>query len=208
MIPVDVYEPFTLRVRERLERYVDRVDKLTSMRFFNTSETLHVMGGAEGVRTEGLETFDEEALMATIPLFRMLYTGSEPTSFAATLNVLKRAVKSDASLRDQAIAELRTLGVAFENGKKTASFGMIVDWVARDGTTTSAERMDPEHLIDLWLHGYFLHGENEKSNELQRWPIEHVPLWELCGAIRRLTNIFRLGREVVAMALEADNISA
>ena len=110
------------------------------MRFFNTSETLHVMGGAEGVRTEGLETFDEEALMATIPLFRMLYTGSEPTSFSATLNVLKRAVKAYASLRDQAIAELRTLGVAFENGKKTASFGMIVDWVARDGTTTSAER--------------------------------------------------------------------
>ena len=28
MIPVDVYEPFTLRVRERLERYVDRVDEL------------------------------------------------------------------------------------------------------------------------------------------------------------------------------------
>jgi hypothetical protein len=142
--------------------------------------------------------------MATLPLFRMLYIGSEPTSFLATINLLKGAVRVDAPLKKTVLQELKSLSRGFERAKRTAGIGMIVEWVEADGKRVGSERMDPERLIDLWLHGYFLHAENDKANELERWPIEHVPLWELCGAVRRLTNIFRIGREVVWVALEQD----
>jgi hypothetical protein len=202
--PVDVYRPFEPELRKRLKNFVSRVDKLTSLTFFTINETLHVMGGDEGLRSVGSDVFDDEALMATLPLFRMLYIGSEPTSFLATVNLLKGAARVDAPLRKTVLEELKSLSRGFERAKRTAGIGMIVEWVGADGKRVKSERMDPEHLIDLGLHGYFLHAENDKANELERWPIEHVPLWELCGAVRRLTNIFRIGREVVWIALEQD----
>jgi hypothetical protein len=202
--PVGVYRAFDRSVRKRLENFVSRVDTLASLRFFETNETLHVMGANDGVRTVGSDTFDQEGLMAVLPLFRMLYTGSEPTSFSATINLLKAAVKRDGPLSGPVMQELKALNTAFQRSKSRADIGMIVEWVGSDGQPSGSERMDPEHMIDLWLHGYFFHAENAKADELERWPVEHLPLWELCGAVRRLTTIFRVGREVVSTALEQD----
>lgn len=200
--PVGVYAPFDSPTRGRLERFVARVDQLAEMRFFKSSETLHVMGPQDGVRSDGSDTFDYESLMATVPLFRMLYSPTEPTSFSATMKLLRGAVRPEAAdgpvVRDQ----LRKLSKGFESARRTASLGMTVEWVSLDREPLGSETMDPVHHLDLWLHGFFLHAENAKAAELEAWPIKDVSLWELCTAIRRLTGVFRVGREAVAMALE------
>ncbi len=72
---MDVFTPFSAAERERLRRYVERVEKLLDLSFFKSSpgETLKIMGSDDGVVSSGTDGFDEEALMATIGLFRMLF---------------------------------------------------------------------------------------------------------------------------------------
>ncbi len=61
--------------------------------------------------------------------------------------------------------------------------------------------------MDLWLNGYFLHGDETKAVALEEWPIQHLPLWEFCGVIRRFGQLFAVGRNVVMSVLESPELA-
>jgi hypothetical protein len=200
--PVGIFSPFDGEELKRLRGYVDRVERLVSLRFFQQRQSVEIMGANEGVITVGQDGFDEEALMAVAGIFRMLYLPHEKSSFTATMNLLLRHVSIDAPQRAAALAELREIKGGRSELLKRSDIAMVLERRHPDGFITR-ERMSTETLIDLWLHGHFLHDENEKSQALDQWPIKHIPLFEFCGAIRRFARLFVAGRLVVVKALEA-----
>jgi hypothetical protein len=192
------------RPSERLRRYVERVEKLLDLSFFKSSpgETLKIMGSDDGVVTSGTDGFDEEALMATIGLFRMLFHESDHTGFVAAMNLLLSHVRSDSPLRAQALRDLRGLKRGRAGILRRADIAMVVQRVQPDGSFVE-ERMSTKRLVDLWLNGYFLHGDETKAAALEEWPIQHLPLWEFCGVIRRFGQLFAVSRNVVMRVLES-----
>jgi hypothetical protein len=69
-----------------------------------------------------------------------------------------------------------------------------------DGTEKS-ENLTPRLLIDLFLHGHYLHKGNEKADKLAQWPIPEMAKHVFFGAIMRLRNLWWLGRNVVRRIL-------
>jgi len=57
-------------------------------------------------------------------------------------------------------------------------------------------------LIDLFLHGKYLHKANEKSDKLAAWPLAHVAQQVFFGAITALSQVYWVGRNVVAEVLK------
>ena len=205
--PVDIFTPFSAPEQERLRRYVERVQKLLNLSFFKSpGETLKIMGCDDGVVTSGTDGFDEEALMATIGLFRMLYHETDHTGFMATMNLLLSHVRSDSPVRDEALKDLRGLKRGRADILRRSDIGMVVQRIRPDGSCVE-ERMSTKRLVDLWLNGYFLHGDEAKTAALEEWPIEHLPLWEFCGTIRRFAQLFAVGRNVVVKVLESPELA-
>jgi hypothetical protein len=57
-------------------------------------------------------------------------------------------------------------------------------------------------LIDLFLHGKYLHKGNEKSDKLAAWPLAHLLQDSFFGAMKQLSQIYWVGRNVVAEVLK------
>jgi hypothetical protein len=122
-----------------------------------------------------------------------------------TINLLLSHVRSNIRLRDQGLKDLRGLKRGRADILQSSDIEMVVQRIQRDGSCVE-ERMSTKRPVDLWLNGYFLHGDETKTAALEEWPIEHLPLWELCGAIRRFARLFAIGRNVVVKLLESPSL--
>jgi len=71
-----------------------------------------------------------------------------------------------------------------------------------DGSLADEEELTPTVLIDLFLHGKYLHKGNEKSDKLAAWPLAHLLQDSFFGAIKQLSQIYWVGRNVVAEVLK------
>jgi hypothetical protein len=75
-----------------------------------------------------------------------------------------------------------------------------------DGSIAYEEDLTPEVLIDLFLHGKYLHKGNEKSDKLDAWPLAQVAQQVFFGAMTSLSEVYWVGRNVVAEVLKVPTI--
>lgn len=144
----------------------------------------------------------EESVRAVVGLFRQLYNHGEPTSYHQIVKLLSRHVHERGSeYRDAAGAELRALRQWEQDALRPT---MALKWqhARPDGSIAYEEEFTPAVLIDLFLHGKYLHKGNEKSDKLAAWPLAHVAQHAFFGAMRALSEVYFVGRNVVAEVLK------
>ena len=164
------------------------------------------MSSNNGVFTTGTDSFDEESLTAVAGPFRILYNPQEKTSFVAVMNLLISHVRSASLRRCEALDELRDLRKGRAEILRRSTIRMIIERRQPNGSTVE-EVMATRRLIDLWLHGHFLHGDEDKAEDLDEWNISGVALFEFCAVVRRFAHLFSDGRIVVMQVLESPGLA-
>jgi hypothetical protein len=192
--PAEVYNPFDADEIERLTTYKDDVERWTSMAFF-TDPTRSLGPKKPGEeRTIRLADVDEEAAHAAMGIFRSLYTGTEPTSFRKTMNLLKRHVRPSAR-RQEALHDL----------------GAMQDWEKKEIARTpikivrGEQEFTPEANIKAHLHGVFLHKDPARRRELEPFP-DGLLRGEMLGKVYALAQVYWIGRNIVAPILEEPSL--
>jgi hypothetical protein len=201
-LAAEIYEPFDLLETKRLRTYVQDVADLITSSFFQTgSQTLTLSFSMGHPLTTRLDYPGEEAVRAVVGLFRQLYNRHEPTSFGQTLKLLRRHVRGDdAPYRDAALTELKELR-RWEREALRPRIGLTWTHLRPDRTVASREEFTPEILIDLFLHGHYLHKGNAKSDKLDDWPLADAARQSFFGAMTALTQVYSTGANVVREVL-------
>jgi hypothetical protein len=199
----ELYSPFDPRETRRLRGYVQLVEDLASSTFFQSGEQkLTLSTDAGGPLKTTLDYPGEEAVRAVVGLFRQLYNHNEPTSYNQILKLLGRHVhERDSAHRDTGLEELRALR---EWEKDALRPTMELKWqhIRPDGTLAYEEELTPAVLIDLFLHGRYLHQGNEKSDKLDAWPLAHLAQHSFFGAMSALSQVYWVGANVVREILK------
>ena len=133
---------------------------------------------------------------------KRLYNHHEPTSYHQIIKLLSRhAHERGSQRRDAAVAELKALR-EWEKDALRPTIALKWQHARPDGSIAYEEDLTPEVLIDLFLHGKYLHKANEKSDKLAAWPLAHVAQQVFFGAITALSQVYWVGRNVVAEVLK------
>jgi hypothetical protein len=202
-LAAEIYSPFDARESRRLRTYVADVEELVGSTFFQPSEQkLTVSSEIGGPLQTTLAYPGEEAVRAVVGLFRQLYAHHEPTSYHQIFKLLSRhAHNRESEHRDTATAELRALR---DWEKEALKPTMALTWqhARADGSIEFEEDLTPEVLIDLFLHGKYLHKGNAKSDKLDAWPLAHVAQDSFFGAMTTLSHVYWVGHNVVAEVLK------
>lgn len=206
-LAAEIYAPFDERQTRRLRQYVADVEELVESAFFQPGEqTLTLSAEMGGPLQSTLVYPGEEAVRAVVGLFRQLYNHREPTSYNQTLKLLGRHVHDRGGPhRDAASAELKALREC-EKDALRPSIALKWQHCRPDGSVAYYEDLTPEVLIDLFLHGHYLHKENEKSDKLDAWPLTHVAQQSFFGAMGSLSQVYWVGANVVREILKVPNL--
>lgn len=202
-----IYSPFDPRETRRLRNYVSDVEELVASAFFQPGEQkLTLSAEMGGPLLSTLVYPGEEAVRAVVGLFRQLYNHHEPTSYDQIIKLLSRHAQERGSQhRDVAVAELRALR-AWEKDALRPTIALKWQHTRPDGSMAYEEDLTPEVLIDLFLHGKYLHKGNEKSDKLEAWPLAHIAQQSFFGAMTALAQVYWVGRNVVAEVLEVPTL--
>lgn len=193
--PAEIYSPFDADEVERLATYKDDVERWTSMAFF-TDPTRSLGPKKPGEeRTFRLSDIDDEAAHAAMPLFRSLYTGTEPTSFKSTMNLLKRHVRPSPH-RDEALHDLQAVK-DWEKEEIAHTLGLKLKLGEQEFT--------PEANIKAHLHGVYLHKDPARRRELKPFP-DGLVRSEMLGKAYTLGQVYWIGRNIVAPILEEPSL--
>jgi hypothetical protein len=141
-------------------------------------------------------------------VFRQLYNHHESTSYHQILKLLSRhAHERGSEHRDASVAELKALS---EWEKEALRPTIALKWqhARPDGSIAHEEALTPEVLIDLFLHGKYLHKGNEKSDKLNAWPYAHLLQQSFFGAMFALSQVYWVGRNVVAQVGKVPSLVA
>jgi hypothetical protein len=199
----EIYSAFDAQESRRLREYVQDVEDLIGSAFFHSGkQRLTISAEAGGPMQTTLAYPGEEAVRAIVGLFRQLYNHHEPTSYHQILKLLSRhAHERKSEHRDAAVAELKALR---DWEKEALRPVMELKWqhTRPDGLLAYEDELTPTVLIDLFLHGKYLHKGNEKSDKLAAWPLAHLLQDSFFGAMKQLSQIYWVGRNVVAEVLK------
>ena len=143
--PRDIYAPFNARELRRLRRFLNRVEALHTSSFFAhpayqmKGELSLATGIVENVR---VDSPGEEAVRAVMPMFRELYTDSNPTSAVAVLRLLDGHVRMlGSSLTIQARDELQAWKDDLVNRKTHDPRGLYLE---EDPASGAMESKSPQ----------------------------------------------------------------
>ncbi len=157
--PAEIYNPFDRDEIERLATYKDDVERWTSMAFF-TDPTRSLGPKKPGEeRTIRLADVDDEATHAVMGIFRSLYTGTEPTSFKRTMNLLKSHLRPSPR-RDEALHDLRAMQDWEKNEIERTPIKLV----------RGEQEFTPAVNIRAHLYGVYLHKDPGRRRELQVLP--------------------------------------
>ena len=202
-LAAEIYSPFDVRESRRLRSYIADVEELVGSAFFHKGEQKLTLSAEMGGELHSVLTYPgEEAVRAVVGLFRQLYNHREPTSYHQILKLLSQHVHERGSEhRDAAVAELKSLR---EWEKEALQPVIALKWkhARPDGSIAYEEDLTPEVLIDLFLHGKYLHKGNEKSDKLDAWPCAHLLQRSFFGAMTALSHVYWVGRNVVQEVLK------
>ena len=200
--PADVYTPFDQGEVRRLRRFVDRVDALGASAFiahpgYRMKGTLVAAGVLENLR---VDSPGEEAVRAVLPLFRELYTDSNPTSAMSALRVLDRRARTRGAPDSLAARnEIRTWRRSLRDRRDHDPYGVLLE---EDRLGCSVERA-PSYIIDLWFNGEYFHFDDEKAGELgDNEPVTEMMRMSLHSAIRDFTRTWTAIGRFTTVALQ------
>jgi len=203
----EIYTPFDAGETRRLRSYIADVEELVGSRFFQPGEQKLTLSAEIGGPLQSTLVYPgEEAVRAVVGLFRQLYNHHEPTSYHQMLKLLSRhAHERGSEHRDAAVAELKSLR---EWEKDALRPTIVLKWerAREDGSIADTEDLTPAVLIDLFLHGKYLHKGNEKSDKLDAWPLAHVAQQVFFDAMINLSRIYWVGRNVVAEVVKVPTL--
>lgn len=201
-----IYDPFDQRETGRLRGYVEDVEELISSRFFGEGTlSLSISIETGGSVTSTLQYPGEEALRAVVGLFRQLYNHHEPTSYHQILKLLSGHVLRDSEHRRVAVGELREFRDAEKEALKP-KLALDLRGVSPTGDDSKERSYTPAVLIDLFLHGKYLHKGNEKSDQLAAWPQAHLTQFAFYDALASLTELYCVGANVVREVLKVPEL--
>lgn len=202
--PLVIYAPFDVGESRRLRQFVSNVEQLAASSFFDApAGKLTISGGTDTPLSTEMPYAGEEAVRAIAGLFRQLYSHTEPTSFPALRNLLSEHILQHPSPRQRealdAVKELRDIERQILRGD-----GQIALVMARSNAdgTEARENLTPRLLIDLFLHGHYLHSGNDKADKLAQWPIPDMARHVFFGAVMALRNLYWVGRNIVRRILD------
>lgn len=203
----DIYSPFNAGETRRLRTYVEDVEALVGSAFFQPGEQKLTLSAEMGGPLQSTLVYPgEEAVRAVVGLFRQLYNHHEPTSYHQITKLLSRhAHERGSEHRDAAVAELKALR-DWEKDALRPTMALKWQHARPDGTIAHEEDLTPEVLIDLFLHGKYLHKGNEKSDKLDGWPYAHLLQHSFLGAMTALSQVYCVGRNVAAEVLTVPSL--
>lgn len=192
--PAEIYNPFDRDEIERLATYKDDVERWTSMAFF-TDPTRSLGPKKPGEeRTIRLADVDDEATHAVMGIFRSLYTGTEPTSFKRTMNLLKSHLRPSPR-RDEALHDLRAMQDWEKNEIERTPIKLV----------RGEQEFTPAVNIRAHLYGVYLHKDPGRRRELKSFPDDFIR-GEMLGKIYVLAQVYWIGRNIVTPILEESSL--
>lgn len=198
--PREVFAPFDAREARRLDEFVADVETFATSSFFNRPSVGVTLGwqGAGHPLTTALDYAGEEAVRAVVPVFRQLYAHNEPTSMVTLFNLLAEHVRARGGpLEDEALAALKEFRVAQRQVLRGEGGPALI---------LNDRRLTPEVLIDLFLHGHYLHKGNEKSDQLAEWPLSDVTKHTFFVAMDQLRRLYWNAANVVRRILACSDL--
>jgi len=205
----EIYTPSDPSETRRLRGYISDVEELVGSRFFQLEEQKLTLSAEIGGPLQSTLVYPgEEAVRAVVGLFRQLHNHHEPTSYHQILKLLSRhAHERSSEHRDAAVAELKGLR-EWEKDALRPTIALKWEHVRPDGSIADAEDLTPAVLIDLFLHGKYLHKGNEKSDKLDAWPLAHVAQQVFFDAMINLSKVYWVGRNVAAEVVTVPGLVA
>jgi hypothetical protein len=195
----EIYAPFDEAETRRLRHFVADVEGLANSALFsNPTNTVTISAGMNEPLKERLEFAGEEAVHAVVGRFRQLYNGHQPSSYNHILKLLGRHVHERESPHQRealdALKELRK----WEGEARRSTSGLQIK--------VNEDVLSGPVLIDLFVHGHYLHKGNAKSDQLEAFPLRGMLLSEFIRAMTVLMHVYWVGRNVVARVLETPSL--
>jgi hypothetical protein len=202
----EIYSPFDRQESRRLRQYVADVEEFVGSRFFDSGEQSVTVSWEQGGPLKSEIVYPgEEAVRAVVGLFRQLYSPGEPTSFISIMKLLSSHVHTrDSVYRDAALSDLKELR-KWPQEELRPHVGMTMR-TRRADASIEVENYTPTLLIDLFLHGKYLHKGNEKSDRLEAWPLANVAQQVFLTSMWILAKIFYTGANVVREVLAVPDL--
>ena len=184
----------SLNTVERLLLFRDRVGELNQLRLVRSQAKMKYQfkWDAESAKmTSQAQEPDEEDLRSFLLLFRQFISKKEPIFINRIFNDCIRFLV-DKNLKTEVIK-------AKEAWKEAVTTGMGEIRVNKSNLT-------PEHVLDLWINGYYFHNDAQKATELKRLLAQPLPLARM-RFLLSLADLFRIVSymgAVVSHGLESD----
>ena len=135
---------------------------------------------------------DEENLRSYLLDFRKFTMEGEPVFVHRVFNVAYRHITGEALVYH--------LTQARQQWKESMTRGEIAFLV-------NGHALPPEHVLDLWINGYYFHDDPEKARKLEA--LSNVPLsrWLFINVLVRATQLLLYAAHLVKIALRDGLIS-
>jgi hypothetical protein len=196
-----IYAPFTDAEVKRLQHFVADVEGLRhSALFAEQKNVVRISAGVDEPLKQELDYNGEDAIHAVVGRFRQLYNRREPSSYDQILKLLGRHVhERESPLQREALDALKELR-DWEDEARQSRGGMQLK--------VNDEVLTGPILIDLFVHGHYLHKGNEKSDMLEALPLRPMLLSEFIRAMTVLMRVYWVGRNVVVEILKTPSLLA
>jgi hypothetical protein len=138
---------------ERLQLFAQMTEELRASRLMQSRPDIGLTinwNPEEGMQTE-VQQPDEEELRSFLMTFRKFFSEGEDVHFNAICNIAERRLEDD-ELRER-------LRAARELWKYAMREGPV-------GVTADDRVISPEHVLDLFINGWYFHNDLQKEAEL------------------------------------------
>jgi hypothetical protein len=162
---------------ETLRRFVDRAEELQTRQIIQDDDlrsSLQIKGEMNQPVAMSHHEPNEENLRSYLMDFRKFTLKHEPVFINRVLNLAHRHITGEVLVRNLADAR--------RGWKESMTHGDIAFLV-------NNERLEPEHVLDLWINGYYFHDDLEKARKLEA--LSRVPLsrWLFINVLVKATQI-------------------
>jgi hypothetical protein len=194
-----IYAPFMHTEVRRLQHFVADVEGLAKSPLFSEQQNVfHISADMNGPVEQKLDYNGEEAIHAVVGRFRQLYNTRERSSYSQVLKLLGEHVhQRESPLQREALDALKELRT-WEKDVRNAKSGIEINF--------NDEVLTGSVLIDMFVHGHYLHKGNELSDKLDAFPLRGILLSEFIRAMTMLIQVFWVGRNVVVEILKTPSL--